>query len=196
MYITLLRHAETSGNLKHQFIGKTDLPLDPKGILTAKKSIHYPDASKVYSSNLMRTIQTARILFPNAEIIEEKELREIDFGIFEGKSHEQLEKNKDYRDWIASDGWTSPSGGEKMSDFSNRCVKRFKQIIESELNNSEKNVFFVLHGGSIMAIMNEFESSSREFFFWRTGNCEGFLLETSDDTLCNKNSLHLIKRLT
>lgn len=90
MKIILVRHGQTEGNREHRFIGgRSDEPVTKEGILTLEKRI-YPKVEHVFSSPMKRCIQTAKVVFgeEDPEIIEE--FRECDFGILEGKTHEEL----------------------------------------------------------------------------------------------------------
>jgi broad specificity phosphatase PhoE len=64
--ITFVRHAESVGNTKAIFYGRTDYPLTPYGETQAtwiQKPLAdtYSKIDKIYSSNLMRAYQTAQI---------------------------------------------------------------------------------------------------------------------------------------
>ena len=177
MIVTLIRHAETEGNLKRLFVGRIDQPLAEEGIRNAENSPHYPIVSKVYTSNLKRTIQTAQILFPNAEIEEISDLREIDFGEIEGMSHDELMADPKYSKLFDKKSFPQAPGGENLEVFTNRCVEAFRRIIAEEKEVASKDVYFVLHGGTIMTLLHELATPQRDFFDWRVNNCKGFRLE-------------------
>ena len=85
--ISILRHGRTEANEKGIYIGKTDLPLSEAGKAQLKElyeTHEYPKVQKVYTSPLERAVQSAEILFPDRELTEVDDLREMDFGIFEG----------------------------------------------------------------------------------------------------------------
>ena len=96
MEILLLRHAQTSGNLSSQYIGHTDQPLCTEGITLADVKKKDFTVKKVYTSSLKRTIQTAEILYPNAEIYPVEDLSEMNFGRFEEKNYRDLEECEEY----------------------------------------------------------------------------------------------------
>ena len=66
----LIRHGLTSGNLQGLYIGSgTDIPLCDEGraqLAELKERFEYPQVDTVFSSPLMRAVETANILFPNA----------------------------------------------------------------------------------------------------------------------------------
>ena len=98
--IHLIRHGATDANAAGMYIGnRTDLPLSPEGVKELgqmRESIEYPDIERLYTSPMLRCRQSANIIYPGFEAHVIDELTEYDFGEFEGKTAEQLEK---YEDW-------------------------------------------------------------------------------------------------
>lgn len=88
MKIVLIRHGMTEGNVSRRYIGITDENLCPKGQQILNENIKnrmYPMADIVFSSTMKRCVQTAKIIYPEKDILKEELLKECDFGIFEGK---------------------------------------------------------------------------------------------------------------
>ena len=103
MKIVLIRHGMTEGNVSRRYIGITDENLCPKGqqILNENiKSRKYPMADIVFSSTMKRCVQTAKIIYPEKDILKEELLKECDFGIFEGKNYMELLDEPLYQQWI------------------------------------------------------------------------------------------------
>ncbi|HBN80844.1 MAG TPA: histidine phosphatase family protein, partial [Ruminococcaceae bacterium] len=87
--IHLIRHGIAEGNLQGRYIGTTDSPLAPQGIeqlRRRKEAGGYPGAEVYYTSPLRRCVQTLRILYPGASPVVVEDLRECDFGDWEGKT--------------------------------------------------------------------------------------------------------------
>ena len=67
----LIRHGMTAGNLQGLYIGSgTDLPLCDEGraqLAELKERFEYPQVDTVFSSPLLRAVETANILFPDAK---------------------------------------------------------------------------------------------------------------------------------
>ena len=67
----LIRHGLTSGNLQGLYIGSgTDIPLCDEGraqLAELKERFEYPQVDTVFSSPLLRAVETANILFPDAK---------------------------------------------------------------------------------------------------------------------------------
>ena len=101
----LIRHGLTSGNLQGLYIGSgTDIPLCDEGraqLKELKERFEYPQVDTVFSSPLMRAVETANILFPNAaHQFSVHDLREAGFGVFENHPVKELVKNEDFKKWI------------------------------------------------------------------------------------------------
>jgi len=90
--IAVLRHAPTVWNGEGRLQGSTDIPLSPEGEIAAR-SWHLPapaDGWRRMCSPLVRARRTAELVQPSAPILVDSRLREMSFGIWEGKSVAQL----------------------------------------------------------------------------------------------------------
>jgi probable phosphoglycerate mutase len=88
----ILRHAPTGWNAAGRLQGSTDIPLSPAGEAAAK-SWRLPapaDRWRRICSPLQRARRTAELLQPSAPVAVESRLREMSFGVWEGKSVAQL----------------------------------------------------------------------------------------------------------
>lgn len=164
--ILLIRHGMTAGNLKRQYIGSTDQPLCPEGV-EALRLLHYPRRDKVFVTGLQRTAQTAKILFSQARQVVVPGLEEMNFGIFEGKTYEELKELPEYRRWLDSGGEASIPGGESKREFCARCVSAFRERMAVE---REERLTFVVHGGTIMALMEALGLPKRSYYDWQIKN--------------------------
>ncbi|MCD8105052.1 MAG: cobalt-precorrin-5B (C(1))-methyltransferase CbiD [Lachnospiraceae bacterium] len=175
MDIFFIRHGSTAGNLEHRYVGATDEPLTGEtfGLLKKKKE-YYPQPDCVFSSPLRRCVQTAEALFPETEIRFRSGLRELDFGEFEYKNYEDLKDDKRYQAWIDSGGTAAFPGGEDRNSFCDRCCAAFEEACREALDAGMQKVAFVVHGGTIMAILDRFSRPHRDYFEWQVKNAEGF----------------------
>ena len=101
----LIRHGITAGNLQGLYIGSgTDLPLCDEGraqLADLKERFDYPQVDTVFSSPLLRAVETANILFPGAaHQFTVHDLREAGFGKFEGRPVKELVHDEDFKKWI------------------------------------------------------------------------------------------------
>ena len=174
--IALIRHSITKGNLEKRYIGTTDESLCKVGI-DLIKSKSFPLVEAVYCSPLARCVETAKLIYKDIEPIIYKELRECNFGLFENKNYKELEGNIHYQNWIDSNGTLNFPEGESPEEFKNRCVKTFDEIIKDILQKNIKSIAMIVHGGTIMAILDEYSSPHKDFYHWQVNNCEGFIIE-------------------
>ena len=178
--LVLVRHSITAGNLARQYIGSTDQPLCQKGIDLAKSYTAFmPHVDRVYCSPMLRCCQTTALLYPNRVSRKIVDLREADFGIFEGKTYAQLASDPNYQAWIASAGALPPPGGEDAAQFSNRCVASFHSVLDELARDNIAHASCVIHGGSIMSIMSALASPKRHYYDWQVDNCCGFIVEAN-----------------
>ncbi len=156
MKVIFIRHGKTKGNTEGRYIGTTDEPLAKIGI-SELKSIKYPYAARIISSPLKRCIQSAQLIYNTNNIEVFKDLRECDFGEFENKNYEELRDNAYYKRWLESGGKIPFPKGEGHKEFCLRCCECFESIVKSNKSNT---VAFVVHGGTIMAVLEKYEGIS------------------------------------
>ena len=172
MKIILIRHGMTEGNYKRRYIGVTDEDLRDTKCL----GVEYPDCKRIVSSPMKRCVQTARFIYPDKPIEICEKLRECDFGDFENKSYEDLKDNADYQKWLDSGGKLPFPNGEAHEDFVKRCVEGFFEMTDGETADTA----FVIHGGSIMAIMQRLFGGG--FYDYQVKNGGGYVFEYNSDT--------------
>lgn len=171
MQVILIRHSKTAGNELRRYIGRTDEPLSPAGVALAQSRGQDASVEKVYVTPLLRTRQTAEILFPNARQIVVEGLREMDFGTFENRSAEEMEHDDAYRAWVDGGCIAPCPDGEGREAFSRRVCAAFADVLAHE--RGEKAVF-VVHGGTIMAVMERFARPKRGYYDYGAANCRGY----------------------
>lgn len=153
--IHLIRHGLTDANLRGQYLGRTELPLSGVGVSELnrmKEEIEYPRVDKVYSSPMLRCRQTANILYPAKEAVLIDNLREIDFGEFEGKTAHELESRPEYADWAAGRISAAP-GGEDNFDFAKRLCLGLNEIVRDMMKSDAEHAAVIMHGGAIMMLL-------------------------------------------
>lgn len=180
MRIIFIRHGKTKGNLEKRYIGRTDEPLCAEGIEELRRR-RYPDCSLVIASPMKRCVESAKLIYPNKELILCDDLRECDFGDFEGRNYLELSNNPDYQKWIDSGGAMPFPNGEDHEEFKTRCVRGFLTAIENCPENG--TIAFVIHGGAIMAILERFAIPPRGFYDYQVSNGGGYITEFDGDHL-------------
>lgn len=94
MTIYIVRHGETAKNREKCLQGRSDAPLNEKGVSQSEQARAFFEErgirfDRVYSSPLRRAVQTARIIAGGqAEILTDDRLLEMDYGPYEGSSLE------------------------------------------------------------------------------------------------------------
>ena len=153
--LILIRHGETDYALQRRYCGHENIPLNARGkeqarLLGAKlKNIR---VDRIYSSDLSRTFETAKIAFRKRTIVKRKGLREIDFGRFSGLTFEEASAAYPdaYKAWMESPATAKIPNGESLTDFVKRVEKCFGRISDQ---NPKRTVALVSHGGTIRIIL-------------------------------------------
>ncbi len=155
--IILIRHGETKANSNKQYQGHMDFPLNENGLGQAKAlSDVLGERYKIetiYCSPLIRAKQTANAIANtlNLEPIVLDELKEIDFGKWDGLTYDEIALKYPISDWLVSPEKTDIDGGEKWVDFSTRVDKALKRIAMSE----HGVIAIVTHAGVIRNYLSQ-----------------------------------------
>ena len=193
--LLLIRHGKTAGNLLGRYIGsRTDEPLCEEG-REGLAGTQLPEVERLYVSPMKRCVETAELLwsgFDRNKIQKVTDLRECDFGDFENKNYKELSGNADYQAWIDSNGTLPFPNGESMNAFKSRCRKAFAQIVEEVSvaeqkwkDSGETEIFragIVVHGGTIMAILEQYGYPKRAYFDYQVKNGCGYRLTPVEGT--------------
>jgi alpha-ribazole phosphatase len=155
--LLLVRHGETIWNHTSRYQGHTDIELSETGREQARslaKRLKTEKVKAVYSSDLKRAFETASILASphNLPVKATKELREINFGDWEGLTYQEI--MEEYRE-LASEWYQHPGkiripGGETFTDVKERA---YNTILELARQNDPGTIIVVAHGGTIRAII-------------------------------------------
>lgn len=175
--IHLIRHGLTEANIKGQYIGnRTDMPLCAEGIdelRALKDTVDYPDIERLYSSPMLRCIQTADIIYPDTDYKVIDEFAEYDFGEFEGKTARELEKTDSFALWT-SGKISAPPGGETTGNFIKRLAMGFRSVVEDMMREGAASAGAIMHGGAIMMLLSSCAVPRRKSVEWQSENGRGF----------------------
>ncbi len=180
MKIYLIRHGRTLGNEQSRYIGVTDEGLSESG-RDALFKVQVPSVQGVFVSPMLRCRQTANILFPKQEAVVVEDLRECNFGDFENKNYKELAGNKDYQAWIDSGGTLAFPHGERVEDFKSRTLKAFKEALRLAKQSSYQEIALVVHGGSIMTIMEAYEGG--DYYSYQVTNGQMLTLQLEEERI-------------
>jgi broad specificity phosphatase PhoE len=113
--LTLVRHGITHWNKTGQFQGYTDTPLSDEGRAQAQALAKHLKKAKVdliYSSPLSRALETAQIVFPEREILQDERLKELNFGDFESFTQIENAHHEQWAWWFADPFKRAAPNGE------------------------------------------------------------------------------------
>lgn len=147
----LVRHGELVTSKEWRYVGQMDVELNDAGKQQIKKlssRLSSEQIDRIFSSDLNRTIESAEIIGNKLGIINEpiSEFREIDLGVWEGLTLEEIEerfpedlvkRSEDIKDFRIING-------ESFSDLNKRVIPKVMDIIK---NNACKRILVVAHGG-------------------------------------------------
>ena len=177
--IHMIRHGLTAENRKGAYIGSTDVPLSGEGIRRLKHygtAFVYPGAAVLYTSPLQRCIQTCSILYPAMQPPFVPGLAEYDFGVWEGKTAEQLKGEESFQTWLANSADLAPPGGESGAQFTKRICLAFENMVTNLIKTGETSAVLVTHGGVIMTLLSVYGLPHAKPYDWRMDNGFGYSL--------------------
>ncbi|WP_159084954.1 histidine phosphatase family protein [Planctomonas deserti] len=134
--LLLVRHGVTPWNLEGRYTSTSDVPLhesaratlEPTAVNLATRGI-----DRVWTSPLTRAVETAAVLRElgaldtATEATPDEDLRELDFGAFEGRSRAEMLGGPladSYRHWMSvHDGFPAPPGGEEWTSAADRASR-------------------------------------------------------------------------
>lgn len=182
----LIRHGQTPANEMHCYLGKTQEGLSDKGrqqvqILQEKHVLLPPDCLLI--SPMTRCQETANILFPTTTPIIVSGFSEMDFGIFEQKTYMELKDNTIYQNWLDSMCEMKIPEGESKKEFVARVIfayeKQKQNILKNYVDFINPVFSFVVHGGTIMALMSSW--THEDYFDFQAENANGYHCELEID---------------
>jgi len=150
MKLIIVRHIETEANAKKIFSGWSNYDITQNGFMQIsklKKELKNKHVDYIISSTLYRAYYTALEISKviNAKIVLDDRIKEINFGVFDGKTIEEIKEKyyDEYLLWMENYKKYCFPDGECYTSF-------FKRIDEflNELDNMKKYII-VTHGGVI-----------------------------------------------
>ncbi len=158
MKIMLVRHGKTAWNGTGKIQGHSDTALDEIGIEQAKLlAAHcmFDKVDAVYSSDLQRARVTAEILAEkfNLPVQTMPELREVNFGDWEGRTFSELEKTEptDVEKFFRKPDELKINNAETFFEAQERAMTGIKKIIAT--HQPDAQIIVVAHGAITRAII-------------------------------------------
>lgn len=182
MKILLVRHGKTDLNKERRYCGgKTDIPLCEEGRKMLEERV-YPEVEKVYSSPMIRCLETADIVFGCKTPIVIEAMRECDFGDLEEKTDGECKGDPVYDSFVESGGTLPFPGGESLVEFDARVKKGFYDLVCKLMEETTDGIVgLVVHGGTIMSIMSTLVPTSGGFYDYNVQNGEGYLIQINEE---------------
>ncbi|HIG89056.1 MAG TPA: histidine phosphatase family protein [Candidatus Thioglobus sp.] len=176
MILDLLRHGEPKGGRLYR--GNQDDPLTQKGWGQMLDSTKGKQWDFIASSPLVRCFAFAKHLSDtsNTPYKTFKDLEELGFGDWQGKSSKEIGQDKVAR--FKSDPTNNrPHNAENLYVFQRRVLSTFKMIMDSK--NDRQSVLIIAHAGVIRTIKSHLLNFPIEKMFTMevvSGSCERFEL--------------------
>lgn len=151
--LIVVRHGETIYNTRNVYQGHSDSPLTADGEAQARALAPrigtLGTAKALYCSDLLRAQRTAELIASpgHHEITAEPRLRERGYGIFEGRSRDEVQQAIP-----AGDIDFAPPGGESQRQLIHRVAEAFDSIA---VRHPGERVVAVSHGGVLIAFAKQ-----------------------------------------
>ncbi len=153
----LVRHGKTVWSATGRYQGFSDVALNDEGMKQTEKlgqRLAREKLSAIYCSDLQRACDTAQAVakFHSVEITRTSDLRELNFGRYEGMTFQQIMEldPQAITIWRGVECSRSFPDGESMQDLAVR-VRRFIEGLGKW--RQEDNVLIVAHNGSLAVLI-------------------------------------------
>ena len=158
MKLYIIRHGQTDWNIAKKIQGRQDIPLNERGHFQAQclgKAMENRPITAVFSSPQIRAMETAIAVASPAgvPVIPVRDLMEINYGVWEGKTEEELLRDDRalYEAWWSHPAETAPPEGESINQGNERCRQAWKEI-KPQLTG---DAAIVAHGGLLGHFMEQ-----------------------------------------
>lgn len=178
----IIRHGKTELNQANLLQGRSDHSLNPDGHLQAAEAArwlreHGVVIDKVYTSPLVRAIQTAKAIYPEDQIISDDRLIEMDYGPYEGMdlTNPAPEVLEFFRDFVHH---PAPEGMEPLSSVVDRLGLLLEEI---RMEAEQCNVLLSTHAIAMKGAL-EYLTPDSNGSYWSKyiANCAIYQVEVKD----------------
>jgi len=181
--IYIIRHGQTEKNRANVLQGRSDIPLNESGRQQAeevknqfiKAGIHF---DLVYTSPLIRAVQTAAIIAEGIPQVKDERLIEMDYGPYEGMdlANPAPEVLEFFRDFVHN---PAPKGMEPLQAIVVRLGSFLEEIREEA---AEKNILISPHAIAMKGAL-EYLTPDSGGSYWSKfiGNCAVYTSEITTE---------------
>ena len=178
MILTFIRHGKTELNKANVLQGRSNYPLNDEGIKQAQnaadmlKDIQF---DYVFSSPLIRAVQTAEIVVPNKRITLYDRLIEMDYGRHEGTDLKNMpeEIRVFFSDFVHN---PAPESMEQLSEV----LKRTGEFLD-DIKSISGNILISTHAIAMKGILENLTPDSQGGYWSKyIGNCALYVADNQD----------------
>lgn len=154
MRLYMVRHGQSETNLAKKYTGWAQVSLTEKGFADARRAGQFLEGlhfDRIYSSDLLRAVQTAQTAIPGCEPIQLPDLREINVGSLAYRSIVECRETmgEEFLHNLAIHNFV-PYGGEDV-DMLRERIARFLHMLEEEPCDQ---VIAFAHAGALQAALD------------------------------------------
>jgi alpha-ribazole phosphatase len=187
--LALCRHGLTEANKNKAYLGWTDSPL-----------LHPPTPLTVgfegyFTSDLERCITTIKGFFPHIEPKKLSDLREMNFGDFEGCNFEKLKENVHYNKWIHNYETLAPPNGETFQQFTDRISNGWNEIVAEVFKQKWKHSIIVAHAGVIRYYLHLYAPEEKGYWDWEVPHEEYYEFTFTNKALLTGQRAFSLKKI-
>ena len=168
--IILVRHGECEGNIKGMFRGRTDFPLNKRGLVQAQdlaRELKFFSVKYIYSSPLIRARQTAEAIGEQCgvEIKVEEGFNNIELGSWEGRFKKEIAElyPKEWELWVNNPEKLNVKGMETLYDVQ----KRTKACLDSLVSQHNGKVLVVVSHRAVLKPLIAACLNIASPYFWK-----------------------------
>lgn len=190
----LIRHGETRSNREGIFRGRLEIPLSDAGRSQAREvglALSGKEISSVYSSPLVRAVETAQIAFSDRKALPHQALNNLDLGEWSGRRKADIQREfpEQWERWTLNPDRLRFPGGESLVQVHERA----QGFLEWFRDNREASLAAVTHRSVIKCLLAAALGLEKNYFWkfhldngsitrlvWETGR--GFAIIALNET--------------
>jgi len=168
--IILARHGECEGNIKGMFRGRTDFPLNERGLIQARdlaKELKNFPLKHIYTSPLSRARQTAEAIGQECgiEVKLEEQFNNIELGSWGGQFKEEIARlyPREWELWVNNPEKLQVKDMETLYDVQ----KRTKACLDSLVSRYDGEVLVVVSHRAVLKPLIAACLNIASPYFWR-----------------------------